>query len=174
MDNKIKCNKCGSMVSDDYKIDNSTYICPYCGNKIPINTGVDNGNNQNDEQKSKADYIREKSKAENKKTIIIVIAVLICIGILGNMYNCAKGCIMGGQEKYKVGSSRDYINKNYKEVVAKFESMGFTNIELVDLDDAGVLTGEVDTVKSVSIGGDDSFTDFDYFSKDEKVTIVYH
>ena len=51
MDNKIKCNKCGSMVSDDYKIDNSTYICPYCGNKIPINTGVDNGNNQNDEQK---------------------------------------------------------------------------------------------------------------------------
>lgn len=81
---------------------------------------------------------------------------------------------MGGQEKYKVGSSRDYINKNYKEVVAKFESMGFTNIELVDLDDAGVLTGEVDTVKSVSIGGDDSFTDFDYFSKDEKVTIVYH
>ena len=198
MDNKIKCNKCGSMVSDDYKIDNSTYICPYCGNKIPINTGVDNGNNgnpntnvnkraqtnavnrnvqnnnQNDEQKSKADYIRKKSKAENKKTIIIVIAALICIGILGNMYNCAKGCIMGGQEKYKVGSSRDYINKNYKEVVAKFESMGFTNIELVDLDDAGVLTGEVDTVKSISIGGDDSFTDFDYFSKDEKVTIIYH
>ena len=52
--------------------------------------------------------------------------------------------------------------------------MGFTNIVTVDLDDAGLAFWNDGKVKSVSIDGNDSFEDINYFYPDDKVIIKYH
>ena len=71
------------------------------------------------------------------------------------------------------GSYQDYIEKDYKGVVALFEAAGFTNIQAIDLHDAGIRFWDNGEVVSVSIGGDTYFERSDYFSPDVKVVISY-
>ena len=72
------------------------------------------------------------------------------------------------------GYSSDWIDKDYHAAVAHFESAGFKNIELVDLDDSGVKFWTNETVASISIEGKSHFNDEDYFSPDSTVYISYH
>ena len=52
--------------------------------------------------------------------------------------------------------------------------MGFTNIVTVDLDDAGLAFWNDGNVDSVSVDGNDSFEDVNYFYPDDKVIIKHH
>ena len=66
--------------------------------------------------------------------------------------------------------------EDYEEVYSILSNAGFTNIELIPLEDINTFTfwkkeGEVDFV---SINGDDSFTISDWFPCDATVKIEYH
>lgn len=66
------------------------------------------------------------------------------------------------------------IGEDYKVVVAHFEAAGFTNIELIDLDDSGIAFWKSEKVEMISIGGNTDFETTDWFSPDTKVVISYH
>lgn len=80
---------------------------------------------------------------------------------------------MEAMGKISVGYHSDYEKENYQFVITQFEDMGFTNIETIDLDDAGFRKKE-DTVATVSIGGITDFSDDDYFDLSDRVVITYH
>lgn len=56
-----------------------------------------------------------------------------------------------------------------------FESAGFTNIELVELDDVifGIIAHDGE-VESVTINGDDDFYQSSWFPSDALIKITYH
>ena len=66
------------------------------------------------------------------------------------------------------------VGEDYKTVEAHFESAGFTNIELIDLNDSGVTFWNNEKVESISVGGNTRFNSSDYFQPDTKVVISYH
>ena len=49
------------------------------------------------------------------------------------------------------GFYRDLVGEDYEYVVSHFEAAGFTNIELVDLDDSGILFWREDTSVYIEI-----------------------
>ena len=59
--------------------------------------------------------------------------------------------------RISAGSDEDYVGENYEAVVDQLETLGFTNVKAIDLDDSGVTFWKADKVESVSIGGDTSF-----------------
>lgn len=70
-------------------------------------------------------------------------------------------------------------NKNnpvkYNSVKSDFENAGFKNIELQKQKDLGFFDRKKDgNVISVSINGDSSFTEGDWFPEDAKIKITYH
>lgn len=91
-----------------------------------------------------------------------------------HIYSSIKTKAAESQGKILAGYYGDFEDKNYESVVAHFEAAGFTNIELIDLDDLGIAFWNNGKVESVSIGGDTSFDSSDYFSPDAKVIISYH
>ena len=80
---------------------------------------------------------------------------------------------MASKGMVSAGYASSYEKENYEYVVTQFEDLGFTNIETIDLDDAG-FRKKKNTVESVSIGGNSSFGEDDYFSLDTRVVITYH
>lgn len=79
------------------------------------------------------------------------------------------------QGMFKISNSyTNYIGRNYQIVYAEFEAMGFTNIELIDLNDVWFGSKDKDMVESVSINGDSRFYYDDWFLPSDKVIISYH
>ena len=78
------------------------------------------------------------------------------------------------QEHLKVGYYKDLVGEDYKTVEAHFKAAGFTNIELIDLNDAGIAFWNEGKVETISVGGDTSFDSYDYFDPNTKVVISYH
>jgi hypothetical protein len=78
------------------------------------------------------------------------------------------------QGMISAGNTSDYIKKKYSAAESLLEAKGFTNIELIDLDDAGLFTNKKDTVESVTIDGTSSFSEDDYFYPTAHVIIAYH
>jgi len=75
--------------------------------------------------------------------------------------------------------SRAYINRNYQEVAAELESMGFHDIVLNALSDLvdGFLSnkqGDVGRVARLSVGGATDFKKGEWLPKDAVVIIYYH
>ena len=66
------------------------------------------------------------------------------------------------------------VGEDYKTVEAHFRAAGFTNIELIDLDDAGIAFWNEGKVETISVGGDTSFDSLDFFDPNTKVVISYH
>jgi predicted nucleic acid-binding Zn ribbon protein len=75
--------------------------------------------------------------------------------------------------KVSVGSYKNYRKKNYEYVVALLKARGFTNFQIIDLNDAGFMKKE-NTVKEISIGGKTKFKKKDRFSLDDPVIITHH
>ncbi|CAM4202225.1 hypothetical protein AT575_03315 [Streptococcus penaeicida] len=75
----------------------------------------------------------------------------------------------------RISSSSGY-GDNIDSVKADFKNMGFKNINLVKIKDVTFLKNKelLDIVDDVSINGDNSFKEGDYFPKDAKVKISYH
>ena len=76
--------------------------------------------------------------------------------------------------KISAGATEDYVDEDYEVVVAQLETLGFTNITIIDLDDSGVKFWKADKVESVLIDGDASFDSGDYFEPDVTIIIKYH
>ncbi len=71
-------------------------------------------------------------------------------------------------------SASEYNYKNYTEVTAALETLGFTDIKYEILYDIVFGWTEEGEVKSVSIAGDKDFTRGDVFDKDAEIIITYH
>ena len=76
--------------------------------------------------------------------------------------------------KISAGAAEDYLDEDYEVVVAQLETLGFTNITIIDLDDSGIKLWKADKVESVLIDGDTSFDSGDYFEPDVTIIIKYH
>lgn len=97
---------------------------------------------------------------------------LIPILIFGGLF--LNKAVNKGSGKINAGYYRDLVGEDYKTVEAHFEAAGFTNIELIDLDDAGIVFWRNDKVETISIGGNTQFESTDWFDPDTKVVISYH
>ena len=82
--------------------------------------------------------------------------------------------IAKSQGKVSAGYYGDLIEQDYKTVVAHFESAGFENIQVIDLDDSGILFWNEGKVTQISIAGNNSFSSDDYFPSDSLVVISHH
>lgn len=71
--------------------------------------------------------------------------------------------------------AKEYVGKNYEDVITELNNLGFNNIEQMPIED---LTSEGPLadgyVDSVSVNGNDSFKAGDSFATDSNVTITYH
>lgn len=185
---EIKCPSCGANIDMDIKGRESIF-CPFCGSQISI----DNGNktiNHNVNINKKITNIAEVERARNidrenernhkeYKWTGIVLAVFIVV-----MF-CFFGFMSTNEERktqkaidsgmIQIGqSSEDMEGKKYNGVVEKLKIAGFTNITVIDLDDAGLIKNRKDTIESVSINGDTSFYKSEYFEPDAKIVVSYH
>ena len=194
----IKCPLCGAEI-DDLEFGSKVIYCKTCGKPI---FDVDNDNStvnfnytyrKVDETKSEAinaDYKFKSKELEYKERsdgllrklivfalIMVVVIILICLVYERKLTaekkeqiekNEAAGMIVVGT------SSRDFIGEKYSWVESTLQGAGFENIELVDLHDSFPLSKKANTVESVSIAGDSSFSEDDFFYPDDKIVISYH
>lgn len=177
----LTCQNCGANLD----VKDNIAFCSYCGAKLVIDDGNktityrDEARIRENERKEKVrlqelEYEDKKEKRGNKIGLIcglgiplfIILAILLGFGI--NKWASQV------QDKICAGYYDDYIGENYEAVVEQFEEMGFTNIITVDLEDSGLAFWNDGKVKSVSIDGNDSFENINYFYPDDKVIIKYH
>lgn len=82
--------------------------------------------------------------------------------------------IAKNEGKISAGCYRELVGEDYKTVKAHFKAAGFTNIDLIDLDDSGLMFWNDGKVETISVGGDMDFDSLDWFEPDVKVIISYH
>ncbi len=181
----IKCPDCGSPIEIKNR-GNDFIFCPYCGNQIEVDDEANEitiTHNYNYNKKSEiththinreiddADIIRAKNENMDIKAALLMWLILFFIIILGLgiYYLYDNHNIQNG--KIKVEDSKTYKGMKYTEAEKIFESYGFEDIEVVEVEDSWLLNDEV---KTVSIGGKTNFTSEDYFEKTDKVIISYY
>lgn len=167
------------------------YHCPYCGNRIPLYSEPQGSSNnfshnihisedvtQTRHNINEAALIRESNKAEENKrawiALIVCAIILIAIPLAMQLGSYIEKYIAQSEGKINAGSYHDLIGENYETVESHFEAAGFTNIELIDLHDSGLIFWTDGTVKTISIGGNTEFESTDWFYPDTKVVISYH
>lgn len=181
---KIECPYCGGIVETELK-ERNTVFCTYCGQQIyvdndkkELNKNININKNIHKHYTNEADVIRAKNEENANrrdfKQIIILFGILILIPIAMYMGQFFNKMIAQNEGKVSAGYYSDLVGKDYKTVKAHFESAGFTNIELIDLNDTGLMFWNKDKVETISIGGKTSFDSTDFFNKDVKVVISYH
>ena len=125
-----------------------------------------------------ADVIRAKNEGNENKNALISFAVIIGILLLIVVSTLVIPALIDASNenagKLNAGYYKDLIGEDFKTVEAHFEAAGFTNIELIDLNDSGIAFWTEGRVKTISIGGDTSFDSMDWFDPDTKVVISYH
>lgn len=184
---KLTCPNCTGSLEMEIPRNTTTVFCPYCGQSFLLddekkeytfNKNINIGKTIHERYTDDADVIRAKSEAtrDNRDFILSFIGIAIPILILL--------CIIGGfalneafakkSGKINAGNCSQLIGKNYQTVEAHFEAAGFTSIELIDLDDAGIAFWEDGKVDTISVGGNSSFESTDWFYPDTKVVIAYH
>lgn len=185
---KLCCPSCGAGISIDVKGQKVLY-CPYCGSQFLID---DADVTVKKNITIKKTYINEAALEKEKRrerenhreykefiyfTTACFLLVLIGLGSLVLMDLNGKrnkqkaidaGMIQVGQ------SASELEGQKYQGVMQILESAGFTNIDIVDLDDAGWFTNKADTVAKITIGGNSSFEASTYFDPDTKIIISYH
>ena len=187
----IICPSCGAKL--EIAEEREKCFCSYCGTPIAL---VDNNHTKHTYREVDDARIREadvkqtialkeiefneaKERRENKTTLILL---AICFGIplivslffgfilpaCTNFSNESAGMIQAGM------SSDECVYENYKTVTAHLEAVGFTNIELVDLNDSGLAFWTDELVKEVVIDGKSSFDSKDWFEPNAKIVVIYH
>lgn len=178
----MKCPSCGG----DLTVDSSGrdfIFCNYCGKQIYLDNGkrtVEINHNIRIDKKvhrqitDDAAIVKAKmSDRENKRIwILLLIALLIPFGMIASMK--INGSIARNQGKIQAGFYRDYLGQNYEVVEKQMEAAGFKNIEIIDLEQPGLLGGKKNKVQSISIAGDSSFDSGDWFYPSDKVIISHY
>lgn len=174
----LKCPECKANLEIKDKQD--LCYCQYCGCQIVVDSEKETTINKNinitysDETSiasQKFEY--EKEKQDTKIGLIFGLGIPLLIILSVIIYFSVNTAVSKSQGKVSVGNYQDLVGENFKTVKAHFESAGFDNIELIDLNDSNFFQkdGEVETI---SIQGDTKFESVDYFSTDSKVVITYH
>lgn len=184
---KLNCPNCNGILDMKIAENASSLFCPYCGQQFmlddekkeyTINKNINIKKSIHNRYTDDAEVIKamNKDKGDKRRYLMILVCFAISIGMA-----VVPSLIMNMNEKKAVsegkisaGFYRDLIGKDYETVEAHFESAGFTNIELIDLDDAGLAIWKNEKVETISVGGDTSFDSTDFFDKDTKVVISYH
>lgn len=184
---KLTCTNCNGIL--DMKIDDGTtsVFCPYCGQKfliddenrkVTINKNININKTIHNRYTDDADVIRAKNEASKDsrdfKQVLILIGIMFLIPVLIFSESFFSKAFNQGQGKINAGFYRDLIGKDYQTVESHFETAGFTNIELIDLNDSGLAFWSEGKVDTISVGGDTAFDSSDWFSPDTKVVISYH
>ncbi|MBR5293367.1 MAG: hypothetical protein IKU31_01210 [Oscillospiraceae bacterium] len=172
----------------------SDYIfCPYCGQQffvddgkktytinqnININKNIKVDKTIHNRYTNDAEVIKAQNKEKEDRRLWVASAVsfvvLLCIIIIPLVAMRINETSARNEGKISAGYYRDLLGKDYETVEAHFESAGFTNIELIDLDDSGLAFWKNGKVETISIGGDTSFDSTDFFDPETKVVISYH
>lgn len=183
----LKCPECRANIEIEDGRDSC--FCTYCGCKIilddekretTINKNINITKNINKTNRYIDDAEVERVKTEDKKDkrsywFIALWWGALALIILGiNLYFVLAPKVAESQGKISAGYYKDLIGDDYKAVEAHFEAAGFTNIELIDLNDSGIAFWNEGKVKSISVGGDTDFESHNYFDPDTKVVISYH
>ena len=201
--NNMKCPSCGATLTNvDPKL--KQFYCTYCGTQIinedpnhytiDINRtyhktiDVNNTYHTIDEAKirevdaekeiklkklefERTDEISKNKIKSNIKDMLIGIAfiavVLFCFLLYGIKARSE------GKISLKV-HRKDLIGENYLVVKTIFEDLGFTNIRMIDLNDADTTLKNENVVSAISVGGDLDWTGNYYVSPDEPIIISYH
>lgn len=185
----ISCPACGAGIDIDIKGRDSIF-CPYCGSRIVIDDDITITHNINIntrhtnyaaiERERRIDRQNEREHNEFKWTMIgLSLALLVCIGflILLHVFEDISDKKAIAEGKLQVGISSYDIEEEkpkYQGVISQLEAAGFSNITAIDLDDAGIFKNRADTVESITIDGDTSFSSDDYYSPNAKIIISYH
>lgn len=181
----MKCPECNT----EFELKEKQAFCPFCGCNISVdienhettitkNINISKNINHTKRIINDADVIRAKHEStkdsRDLKTTLSIFGMLILIPVI--IFSCffLNKTIAQQEGKINAGYSKDLIGKNYKTVEAHFESAGFTNIELIDLNDSGIAFWNDEKVTLISIGGKTDFESIDWFQPDTKVIISYH
>lgn len=183
----LKCPECGANL--EVEEGRTSCYCQYCGCKIvfddekremTINKNIQVTKNISHSKRyiNEADIIRAKSAASKDsrafKQVMILWGVLLLIPIAISFGLFLNKFIAQSEGKLNAGYYKDLIGQSYETVVAHFEAAGFTDIELIDLDDSGIAFWNNGKVEMISVGGNTDFETIDWFSPDTKVVISYH
>lgn len=169
------CPSCGANLEANISNETNLIYCHYCGCPLSVEDSNNIKISINTTITDTAEVIRAKTEEYERKNslkyfmIVFIILVAFISVILGFLHYNKKEALQEG--KITAGNYSDLVGKDFKTVEAHFEAAGFTNIELIDLNDSLFKEGEVDTI---SIGGNTNFESVDYFYPDTKVVISYH
>lgn len=178
----MKCPSCGGDLIVDTK-DRTFFFCNYCGKKIhldnegmflTINNNINIDKNENKHVTDEAAILRAKVKdrVDRRECIMMIICfVLLLLPFAISMINSN---VARNQGKIHVGYYKDYIDQKYEVVVKQMEAAGFTNIEIIDLDEPGLLGRKKEKVQSISIAGDSTFDSDDWFYPSDIVIISHY
>ena len=183
---KITCPYCSAGIGAD-TIGRDFVFCNYCGQKIllddekievTINKNINVNKTIHKRYTDDAEVIKAKNKEKEDKRgwIAIVVCLIISLGIPFGMLAKFEidEKVAKNEGKVSAGYYRDLVGEDNKTVKAHFEAAGFTNIELIDLDDSGLMFWNEGKVETISVGGDTNFESTDWFEPDVKVIISYH
>ena len=190
---KLRCPNCDGMLEMKIGGKSDHIFCPYCGQQffvddgkktytinqnININKNIKVDKTIHNRYTNDAEVIKAQNKEkEDKRSIMlffICIALLLGMAIVPSLVMDLNEKSARNEGKISAGFYRDLLGKDYETVEAHFESAGFTNIELIDLDDSGLAFWKNGKVETISIGGDTAFDSTDFYYPDTKVVISYH
>jgi len=124
---------------------------------------------------------RKRFKSNPLLWIAIPIFVVLLIPLIVLLGPHIKDAIKSSENKQLIeqgyisaGEADDYSGMDYNTAVTKLKALGFTNIELIDLDDSFLFIKKDEAVESVTINGSSSFEENDYFPPTAKVIVSYH
>lgn len=190
---KLSCPNCNGLLNMELVKESDYIFCPYCGEHFYIkNDKKEHTLNKNISLNKNIYHVKrkiddteiEKAKASAKeiKYILFFVMIMLILMFGPSEINSFKEKIDAKKEakkeeqagKINIGSHYDYEEENYEFVVAEMQALGFKDIELIDLDDAGFFKNNANTVKSISVNGNSKFTNQNYFYITDKVIITYH
>lgn len=177
----LKCPECKANL--EIEEGRPSCYCQYCGCKIVIDTEEQTSTYNKNTTYTKryindADVIRAKNEDRKEihnfrqSLILIGLLFLIPIGIFTGLY--LNKAVAQNEGKISAGYYKDLIGEDVKTVEAHFQAAGFINIELIDLNDAGLAFWNDGKVTTISVGGNTDFDTLDWFEPDTEVVISYH
>lgn len=184
---KLTCPNCNGTLDMEVGEGTTSVFCPYCGQRFflddekkeyTINKNINVNKYIHKRYTDDADVIRAINEANKDsrdfKELLIIMGILFLIPVLIFCSMVLNKVINQSQGNISAGYYRDLVGEDYKTVEAHFEAAGFTNIELIDLDDAGIRVWNEGKVATISVGGDTDFESTDWFAPNTKVVISYH
>ena len=183
----LKCPECNSNLEIEEGC--TSCYCRFCGCKIILSDDTKGATfnksihiikdiSYTTRHIDEANVIRAKSEASKDsrdfKQLIILLGIMLLIPVAMLLGLTLNKFIADSEGKINAGYYRDLIGEDYESVAAHFEAAGFTNIELIDLEDSGIAFWTNGKVEMISIGGNTDFETTDWFSPDTKVVISYH